>query len=169
MIFEIILISISGIAMGIFQSTFLSQVIPWGIVPDIAMLILIFSSWRTGALPGEISGFLIGISFDIFSLSPPGYYIFIYTILGYVFGKLKDSISTGFVIGPAVSALAASTVKYILAYLLSFVSGINTSFDNFANLNTLRETAANIILAPLFFLIVKVIFSVFSRRRGGFQ
>ena len=169
MIIEIILISVSGIVMGIFQSTFLSQVIPWGIVPDIAMLILIFSSWRAGALTGEISGFIIGISFDIFSLSPFGYYIFIYTVLGYLFGKLKDSISTGNFIGPAVSALAATAVKYILAYLLSFISGINTSFVNFANFNTLKETTANIILAPLFFLIVRMLFSVFTRRRGGFQ
>ena len=169
MIVRILVLSLAGSGFAILQSTLLTQIIPFQFVPDIALLLLIAASWRYGSMTGELTGFFIGIAFDALSLAPLGFHTFLFTVLGYLYGKLQGSISPGPVFLPAVAALAATLIKYGGALLLSAVFGLNSGGTRFFTLGTLWEGLANLLLAPLLFMLVRILGGMADGRRGGFQ
>lgn len=162
-------IALIGIAFGILQSSLLSEIIPFGIVPDVALIILIAASWKYGSLSGEISGFFIGLGFDAMSLAPLGFHTFLYTLLGYLFGRLKDNIAPGVVLLPVLIAFSGTLMKYILSFLMMLIFGLNSSFSQVFSSATLWEILANMILSPALFLLVTFISRLVEGKRGGFR
>ncbi|MDF1568141.1 MAG: rod shape-determining protein MreD [Spirochaetaceae bacterium] len=162
-------ISLIGIAFGILQSSLLPEIIPFGTVPDLALIILIAASWKQGSLSGEISGFLIGLGFDVMSLAPLGYHAFLYTLIGYIFGRLKDNIAPGAVLLPVLAVLSGTLIKYLLSFVMSLIFGLNSSFVQFFSTATIWELLENLILAPALFLLVVFISRLAEGKRGGFR
>ncbi len=169
MIGRILITSTAGIIFGIVQSVFLSKIIPFGIVPDIAMIILIAASWKYGSLVGEISGFIIGISFDALGLAPLGFHALLYTLIGYLFGRMQDSISPGPIFLPVLAAGIATLVKYGGSFFVSLIFGLNSGAIRYFSLKTVWELAGNLLLAPLVFLFVSYLAMLFEGKRGGFN
>ncbi len=166
MIGRIFISTAAGILFGVLQSVFFSKIMPSGIVPDIALIILIATAWRYGSLAGEITGFLIGISFDAMGLAPLGFHAFLYTLIGYLFGRMQDSVSPGPLILPVIGT--AAILKYSGSFFLSMIFGLNSGALRYFSLMTVWELAENIILAPLVFLLVSVTARVLEGKRGGF-
>jgi len=166
---RILIPAAAGISFGILQSVFLSKIMPSGIVPDIAMIILIASAWKYGSLAGEITGFLIGISFDAMGLAPLGFHAFLFTFTGYLFGRMKGSVSPGSFILPIIGTSVATLLKYSGSFFLSMIFGLNSGVLRYFSLNTVWELAANILLAPLVFLTVSYSARIFEGKRGGFN
>jgi rod shape-determining protein MreD len=169
MVLQTAILSSVGILLGILQSTLLVKIIPLSIVPDLALLMLIAAAWRYGSISGEISGFLIGLGFDVMSLAPLGFHAFLFTSVGYLFGRIKDNVAPGSFFLPAVGAVAATLIKYGGAFLLSLVFGLNSGAVRFFTLNAIWELLANMLLAPLVFLLVSLAGRLFEGRRGGFR
>ena len=169
MISRILITGIAGIIFGVLQSVFLSKIIPLGIVPDIALIILIAASWRYGSLVGEISGFIIGISFDALGLAPLGFHAFLYTLIGYLFGRMHNSISPGPIFLPVLAAGIATLLKYGGAFLISLIFGFNSGAIRYFSLKTVWEFGGNLLLAPLIFLFVSYMAMIFEGKRGGFN
>lgn len=169
MIFQIVITSTAGIVIGILQSTLFARITPLNIVPDIALMILVASAWRYGSLPGEISGFLIGLGFDAMSLAPLGFHAFLFTLAGYLFGRMKDNISPGQVIFPVAAAVGVTAIKYGGSFLLSLTFGLNSGAIRYFSLNTVWELLANMFFAPLVFLLVSLAARLSEGRRGGFH
>ncbi len=169
MILRIAVVSLIGTGFGILQSTLLNTVMPMGVSVDIALLILVISAWRYGSLCGEISGFLIGFAFDILSLSPLGFHSFLFTIIGYLYGKLHGTISPDLILLPIAAALSATIIKHGAAAILSLVFGLNGSADAFFTVPLALELGENAVLAPLIFWLWNHIAALFEGRRGGFQ
>lgn len=165
---SITVISILGIAFGILQSTLLPEILPFGAVPDIALIILVASSWRYGSLSGEITGFMIGLGFDLMSLAPLGYHAFLFTLTGYLFGRLKDSIAPGAVLLPVLAIISATLLKYLLSFLMALIFGLNSYINQVFSTAVLWEILANSIIAPALFLLVDLITRMLEGRRGGF-
>jgi rod shape-determining protein MreD len=166
---SILIVGSIGVILGILQSTMLSAVIPFGFVPDLALILLVAASWYYGSLPGEIAGFFIGLTFDIMSLAPLGFHSFIYTSVGYLYGKMQGSIAPGPVGIPVIAAGIATGIKYLGSFLLSLVFGLNSAGVRYFTLDSLFEFLANIVLSPLIFLLVALIVRVSKGRRGGFH
>ncbi|HNZ92546.1 MAG TPA: rod shape-determining protein MreD [Rectinema sp.] len=123
-------IFISGIVatlMLFIQSTWLSRGIIMGIIPDLALGVLLFCSFINREGQGIIASFLVGIAADILSASPLGYYAFLYTSCGY-FATLisyvtdKDIFIVPFLLGAGATIIMALLSKVI--YLL-FSAGIH--------------------------------------------
>ncbi len=169
MIGRILITGTTGIILGILQSVFLSKIIPFGIVPDVAMIILIAASWRYGSLVGEISGFIIGISFDALGLAPLGFHAFLYTLIGYLFGRMQNSISPGPLFFPVLAAGIATLLKYGGAFIVSLIFGLNSGAIRYFSLKTLWELGGNMLLAPLVFLFVSYLAMLFEGKKGGFN
>ena len=169
MIIKTVITCITGIVFGILQSTLFAEISPLNIVPDIALIILAASAWRYGSLSGVISGFLIGLGFDAMSLAPLGFHAFLFTLVGYLFGRMKDNISPGPVILPIVAAVAATVIKYGGSFLLSLIFGLNSAAIRYFSLNSVWELLVNMLFAPLVFLLVSLVARLSEGRRGGFH
>ena len=169
MIGRILLTGFTGLLFGIIQSVFLSKIMPLGIVPDIALIILIASSWRYGSITGEISGFIIGIGIDTLGLAPLGFHALLYTLTGYLFGRMQDSVAPGPFILPVIATAIATFIKYGGAFLISMIFGLNSGAVRYFSVKTVWELAANIILAPLIFLLFAHIAGLLEGKRGGFN
>lgn len=169
MILRILALIISGAGLAVLQSTLFSQIIPFDFVPDLALLLLIAGSWRYGSMTGQISGFAIGLSMDALSLAPLGFHAFLFAVIGYLYGRLQDNVAPGLIFFPVVAATAATAIKYGGAFLLALIFGLNSGAVRYFTLGTLWEVLANMLLAPLLFLLVKVFGNLAEGRKGGFR
>ncbi len=169
MTLRVILVILAGSGLGILQSTVFAGIIPFDFVPDLALLLLIAASWRYGSMLGQIAGFFIGLAIDALSLAPLGFHAFIFTLTGYLYGRLRGNISPGAVFSPMLAALAVTPIKYGGALLLALVFGLNSGAARYFTLGTLWETIANCVLAPLVFFLFRLIGEAVDSRRGGFH
>jgi len=166
MIVRILATSISASGFAILQSTTLSKLIPIAVVPDIAMILLVVLAMRYGSIPGEISGFLVGLSIDAISLASFGFHAFIFVLIGYLAGKFKSNFSFNPLLVPAAVVALATLVKYASAVLLSSFFGLGLGLMRLFSLRTIWELLANIVLAPLIFLVAFSIYDSVDRSRG---
>lgn len=169
MIVQTVILSCSGILLGVIQSTLLENIIPMNIVPDFALIMLIAAAWRYGSLTGEVSGFLIGLGFDAMSLAPLGFHAFLFGLIGYLFGRMQDNIAPGPIFFPAVAALIATLIKYSGSYILSLVFGMNSGAIRYFSLDAVWELLINMLFAPLVFFLVSLVGRLSESRRGGFR
>ena len=158
-----------GAGLSILQSTLFTQIIPFDFVPDLVLLLLIAASWRYGSMTGQVAGFFIGIGVDALSLAPLGFHALIFSLTGYLYGRLQGNITPGPAFLPAVAAVAATLIKYGMAFLLALVFGLNAGGIRYFTLGTLWEALANMILAPPVFLLVSIFGNLAEGRRGGFH
>ena len=168
MIIRVILLAIVGAASALLQSTFLADVIPWGFVPDIALIIIVAGSWRYGSLVGEIAGFFCGLALDALGLAPLGFHAFLYTAVGYLFGRLQDNVAPGPVFFPMLSVMVATVMKYSGALLLSWIFAMESPASRYLSVSTAFEIALNAALAPFIFLMIHLLGRLVDHRRGGF-
>jgi len=159
----------AAVIFAVLQSVFFSKIMPAGIVPDIALIILIASAWRYGSLVGEIAGFIIGISLDALGLAPLGFHTFIYTTIGYLFGRMQDSVSPGTIFLPVLGSIIATLIKYTGAFLLSLVFGLNSGAIRYFSIKTIGELGFNMLLAPVIFILFSSLSRIFEGKRGGFN
>ena len=169
MIGRIIITGFTGVLFGIIQSVFLSKIMPLGVVPDIALIFLIAASWRYGSIIGEISGFIIGIGLDSLGLAPLGFHAFLFTLIGYLFGRMYESVAPGPFVLPVIATAIATLIKYGGAFFLSMIFGLNSGAVRYFSLKMIWELAASIILAPLIFLLFARISRLLEGKRGGFN
>ena len=169
MIGRIIITGFIGVVFGIVQSVFLSKVMPMGVVPDISLIFLLAASWRYGSMTGEISGFIIGIGLDFLGLAPLGFHAFIFTLIGYLFGRMYESVAPGPFILPVIATAIATLIKYGGAFFISMIFGLNSGAVRYFSVKTIWELVANIILAPLIFLLFAHISRLLEGKRGGFN
>jgi len=169
MILGILLTTLVGTAFGFLQSTLFFGIIPLGIVSDLAMIFLVAAAWRYGSLTGEISGFLIGLSFDITSLSPLGFHAFLFTLIGFLFGRMQGSIAPGPIITPILAAGIAAFIKYLGFYLLSLLFSLDIVAFRYFILKVVFETLADMMLSPLIFLLAGFLIKLLAGRKGEFR
>lgn len=164
-----ILLILTGAAFGVLQSVLFADIMPMGIVPDIALILLLAASCHYGSMTGTIAGFFIGLTFDVMGLAPLGFHAFIFTLSGYLFGLLRSSIALGRFLLPILLILAATALKYGAAYLLDLVFNLGSIAMRYFLWDTLVEAGANSLLAPLIFWLFQLVRSLAEKRRGGFR
>jgi len=165
MVVWVFLTSICACGFAILQSTVLSRLLPSNVVPDIAMIMLTALAVRYGSIPGEISGFFVGLGIDAISLAPFGFHAFIFVLIGYLSGKVRSNFSFSPFFVPVTVTALATLVKYVFAVLLSFFFELNLGLMRYFSLRTIWELLANVVLAPLIFFVVFSVYKGLDRSR----
>jgi rod shape-determining protein MreD len=105
------------------QSSWLSHGIVLGVIPNLAMSVLLFASFINKNGHGIVAAFITGIVADILSASPLGYFAFLFsscayltTLAGYV--AEKDAVVIPFLLG-AVATILMGLLSRILFWLFS--------------------------------------------------
>ncbi len=111
--------ALTSILMLFLQATWLSHGILLGIIPNLALGVILFTSFINKDGQGIISAFLAGLVADLLSAAPLGYFAFLYvacaylaTLLGYV--TEKDLFIIPFLMGAGATILMGILSRIIM-------------------------------------------------------
>lgn len=126
------------------------------IYPNFILMYVVYVALNRGAMKGQLTGFLYGLSWDILSTDIFGIRALSLTIAGYIAGKFnrnlnKDQIATQIIIMSV--CLIATHLLLILLYLLIPNDFAKKSIE--LNSNFFIYLIVNLILTPVVFKILK--------------
>lgn len=135
-----------------------------GAVPNLSLLLIIFVALARGPLLALLLASISGIVFDVTSVLPLGFHVFVYATLGFLIGKFRAVLVVDKVIGPILLCMAAFVLGNLLGFGLSAIFGLRAILFS---LSSILEMIYSAIFAPLFYLLVNFLESLLRRRPGG--
>uniref|UniRef100_A0A7C3I1I3 Rod shape-determining protein MreD n=1 Tax=Gracilinema caldarium TaxID=215591 RepID=A0A7C3I1I3_9SPIR len=153
------------IIAGIIQSSLLSKIAIFNVIPDLALIILVYVSYVNGSMTGQITGFASGFLLDFLSLAPLGFNALSRTIIGAVVGLLKGTFFLDILFFPALLCAGATIIKAIIVTVIHFLFNANTPAYNFSNNILWIEIILNAISAPFVFAFLKLFKKVLTPRK----
>jgi len=143
---------VSFIAL-VLQSTWLQSLAVAGVVPDLALLILIWVSYENSRAEGPIAAFLAGIAFDFLGSGPVGFGPFIFTLAAWLASVLHGIVRMDRIILPCVMGFTGTLVKVLGANMLALLFGsTKITARPFGDSGVWIEAGLNAVIAPLLFI-----------------
>jgi rod shape-determining protein MreD len=136
------------------QSTILQKIAVFGVIPDIALVVLVFTSIKNGSMEGQVSGFLSGITLDVISSAPLGFNVLVRTLLGYLYGLFHQKLFVDVLIGPFLLVFTATLLKAGMGALLGLVFPGSIAFFPSMGKIVLIEALYNAIASPVIFALL---------------
>ena len=125
-------------------------------VPDMALIILVFTAYVNGTMTGQLSGFFSGVLLDFLSASPLGLNALIRTLIGALTGLLKGTFFLDLFFLPMALCAGATAVKAMIYFLLHLLlAGAVPSYSVFGP-TLWVELGLNTVLAPFLFGFLKL-------------
>jgi len=153
MIRSIIWTVLFSLIAAILQSTILPRFSFFKeMIPDLALCVLVFSSYVNGTMTGQVSGFLSGLFIDFLSQAPIGMSSLIRTLIGAITGLFKDSLFLGYVIMPIILCACATVFKVLMMFVLHFFI---EQIPEYTLIKFCMELGLNSLCAPLLFLLLR--------------
>ena len=150
------------------QSTILSRLVLYiRVVPDIALVILVFSAYLNGTMTGTLTGFFSGFLQDFLSAAPLGLHAFVRTLIGAMTGFIKGTFFLDFFFLPMALCAGATAFKALIHFLLHLVFAGAVPLYNVFGLDFWIEMGLNTLLAPFLFGFLKLFSSLLVGQRGN--
>jgi rod shape-determining protein MreD len=139
------------------QSTVFSRLaIYTRVVPDIALIILVFVAYTNGTMTGQLTGFFSGFLMDFLSAAPLGFHAFVRTLIGALSGFIKGTFFIDFFFLPMALVAGATAFKMVLYFLLHLILAGAIPFYNVFGLYFWLEMGLNTFFAPFLFAFLKL-------------
>lgn len=150
----------------IIQTTWLKSGLFWGVIPDLALLVVLWVAYSNKDSQGVFTAFFAGLLCDLLSSSPLGYSAFIYIVPAYIASFLKHIVSMdGFFI-PVLLGFSATIIKGMASGILLLLFGAgNLNAYSFSDLHFWVEAVLNGAIAPLMFFGLKKAKKLFVTRK----
>lgn len=137
------------------QTTWLRNGVIAGVVPDFALLVIIWVAYKNERSIGSITAFVSGTVCDILSSAPLGYFSFLYVIPAYLISLLNRLISMDSIFVPFLMGFLATVLKALGSVALSLFFGPSVlNAYSFADAHLWIEAALNGVLAPPIYLLL---------------
>jgi rod shape-determining protein MreD len=166
MIRSIIWTIIFCIIASILQSTLIGNFSLFGVVPDLALCILVYSAYVNGTMTGQVSGFFSGLLLDFLSAAPLGLNCFVRTLIGALTGIFKGSFFLDIIFMPLILCALATLLKAGIFFLLNLIMGSAVPSYSFLSATLWLELGMNALCAPLLFFLLKRFKYLSPGRRG---
>ena len=141
------------VAFILLQSTWLGKISFLKVFPDLAFVVLIFSSISLGSAAAQTIGFASGLILDLLSGGAFGFFGLLYTLTGFILGKMKGKFFIDPVLVPILLTLICCVFRALSA---SFLGGIFLKDVHFFTMNFLYETGMNLVVAPIIIALMKL-------------
>ncbi|MBN2652734.1 MAG: rod shape-determining protein MreD [Spirochaetales bacterium] len=124
-------------------------------LPDFILITFFFIAINWGWEKAYILGFCCGLFLDFFTPATAlGLNAFLYTIIGFAAGKLKDKLFFGKFIFPLSSILVLTLIKYAMISLIYLIFRKSSEIAELDGIKFLIELAFNIGFAiPIYFIL----------------
>ncbi|MCL2528719.1 MAG: rod shape-determining protein MreD [Coriobacteriia bacterium] len=100
----------------------------FGVVPNFIMVAAIITALRNGPVRSTVTGFLLGLFFDLCSLGPMGAMTLVLTILSYAVSSLNRGGFAGNIIIDLFTMIAAVALGEFLVSVIYAIAGANPQF-----------------------------------------
>ena len=118
-----------------FQATLFYSLSPFGIQPDLCLVIACLVGFRTGQVPGVIVGFCLGFIQDLFSAGPFGLNTFTKAGAGFLAGVFAKNLANRASYAAFVPIMACSVLSAIVFLLASRMGmGLGEMFHGFSSI-----------------------------------
>ncbi|MBQ9630323.1 MAG: rod shape-determining protein MreD [Treponema sp.] len=133
------------------QTAILSNILFLPVIPDLALLCLLFFATQNGKISGEINGFVSGLFLDFLSGAPLGFNCIYRSLIGYITGAMGRFFSAEGIFMTSLYAFFGTLLKSIFIHIILVLFPHIIGSYPFWSLRFLYEIIANIIFAPLMF------------------
>ena len=158
------------IAMALLQSTILSRLVMYiRAVPDLALCVLVYSSYVNGVMAGQLSGFFSGFLLDFLSASPLGLNSLVRTLTGAFLGFFKDTFYLDLFFLPAILCSVATIFKALVFFLLHLLFPMTVPAYTLFTSTFWIELGMNTLLAPFLFGLLRMIKPLHSGAKENAQ
>jgi rod shape-determining protein MreD len=145
------------VASVIVQSTWFEAIAIFGVRPDLALVVLVWLSYRNGLVLGSIEGFITGIVQDFISAAPLGFHAFIKTAVAIAASLLHGSFYVDKLLIPILLCSIATIIKAISAVFLALLFAGKVHSYSFVERVLWIEVAYNGLAAPLIFFALNLV------------
>jgi rod shape-determining protein MreD len=146
-------ISALAVVLVFVQIGVVSEVPVFGVNVDLSPLVVAFVGLLCGSTLGAVTGFAIGLLVDLTLVQTLGVTSFLFTLIGYWAGRLRELRDPQAAITPLLVGAAASAVSLVGYSLMEFLLGVDAP----VSLDLLRQIVLGIMLNTVIALPVWVI------------
>ena len=148
--------------LGIFETAILSHLCFLPVLPDLILILIVYTALYNGSAAGVIAGFFSGLIFDFLSLAPLGLHSWIFILIGFLYGILYRRYNVRRILFPLALVFSATLFKALFLFGLRFLFGQSIQTYNMMSASFWIETAFNTICAPFLFALFALFPSAFE-------
>ena len=153
------------LAFIILQSTVLANLAVLTVIPDVALILIVYVSNRYGSLYGQVGGFGAGVLRDVLSSAPLGFFALVYTPIAFVAGLTHNRVFTDAIFMPSLFIVVATLMKGLIVLLTGLIWGLEDPVNSVVNFRFLIELGLNAIIAPALFALADLLAKLTASRR----
>jgi rod shape-determining protein MreD len=155
MVKNVIWASIFALIGGLLQSTLFAHLAIFHAVPDLALLILLYSAYINGGMTGQLTGFTSGLLLDFLSASPLGLNALVRTFIGGITGRLRGAFYLDKILLPAMLCAAGTLVKAGIIFIIHLLFTTVPCYHLSSPLLWV-ELGLNTVIGPFLFLLLRL-------------
>ena len=139
----------------VIQTTWMKQGLFFGIIPDFALLVVVWVAYRNSHIQGALTAFFTGLVCDMLASSPLGYFAFLYLLPAYAAFKLRLVLQMDGFLLPVAFGVIASLVKALASISLGLLfRDQNLPVYSFSDYHLWVEIVLSGLIAPLLFVVL---------------
>lgn len=131
-----------SIAVVFVQIGVVSEVPVFGVTIDLSILLVAFTGLLCGSMVGAVSGFAVGLLVDLALVQTLGLTSFVFTLIGYWTGRLRELRDPQAALTPLLVGAAATAVSLTGYSLMEFMLGVDAP----VSLDLLRQIVLGIVV-----------------------
>ncbi len=164
----ILIASATAIGCSLLQSTWLQTIAVFSVIPDLALLVVVFVAFQNVRTEGIAVGFLSGLVQDFISSAPLGFNAFVRTVVSFGFNLISGNFYIDRILMPMLFGASATLVKALATAAVAVAFPAFVHGYDFLDRILWIETAYNAVLAPVLFFILGLLGPLFvtARNRG---
>ena len=124
--------------------------------PDTVLILLLFLAVRRGAMPGQVTGFAVGVAEDLASVAPLGFHALLRTVVGFGAGLLHGYLLLDPLLMPFLLVTGVAIVKGLLASLVAAIFRVPIDVGMLDAGFWIEVVYTGVLAPPLFYLLAKV-------------
>lgn len=137
-----------------FQTALAPDISPWGLIPDIILLIVVAYSLLKGPIYGMLLGIIGGFATDLIGGGLIGVHALSKMVIGLLCGVLEKTIFKDSLLVPAIAAGVVTLLHDLIAFLVMISFGHKQSLLFHLVRYTLPLTVYHMVLAPAIYRLV---------------
>jgi rod shape-determining protein MreD len=149
------------------QTTWLQAIAMLGVVPDLALITLVYVSFRNVGMEGMALGFASGIAQDVLSAAPLGLNALVRTLVGFVFGLASGKVYADRLLFPVMLSAGATLLKALSIGGIALIFPRHIAAYDLLASKLWIEIAYNALVAPILFLLFSALGPLLVTPRRG--
>jgi rod shape-determining protein MreD len=142
----------------------------YGALPELTLISLLYYGNNRGKMIGQMAGLIAGLTLDVLSAAPLGFFTFVFTSIGFIAGSTKGKVYVDPVFTPLLMIAAGLLLKGLLVFVLSGLFLYPELRGQVFGNRFLIQFVYTLVLGPLFYALFALLDKLFPRkRRGGYQ